>query len=573
MSDTLEVFGTEYTNVAGFKATDDNDNIKTYIRPQGAKSITANGNNIDVAAYATANVNVSGADTVFVVTLSYDDQDDLFVPDCTWAEMYAAYSDGKTIVVEAEYPWILVGGYFGEYYDTETRYGLFYDVLTSDEEEVDTDVYVVFMTEIGYLLAQDNVPQELYRVTTYDTTSATAEPSDVATGKSFFGANGYEVGTNQGGGTYQTKSVTPTESAQAVTADNGYDALAQVNVGAISSSYVGSNVPRRDSNDLSASGATVSVPAGYYASAASKSVASGTAGTPTATKGAVSNHAVTVTPSVTNVAGYISGGTINGTGVSVAASELVSGTYTVDSSGTKDVTSYASASVPAGTAGTPTATKGTVQQHSIEVTPSVTNTSGFINGGTKTGTPVTVTASELVSGSTTLSSNNTYDVTNYASVVVNVSGSGGVGTLLATKSLGTISTSSTQASDTGQTVSVTGINSYDLLIVETSVNSVTNNRHTATVGMILLTASSSVSTKNGATVCSNKWNSKISSTGVTTTRQGTTSYGIYPNSCTISSGNATIAMYQRYNSTNTGTINNTYTARVYGVKLYDLIGG
>lgn len=29
MGDILEVFGTEYTNVAGFKATDDNDTIKT----------------------------------------------------------------------------------------------------------------------------------------------------------------------------------------------------------------------------------------------------------------------------------------------------------------------------------------------------------------------------------------------------------------------------------------------------------------------------------------------------------------------------------------------------------------
>lgn len=58
--DTLEVFGTEYQNVKGFKATDDNDQIKAYIRPQGAISITNNGNNIDVAEYATANVSVTG---------------------------------------------------------------------------------------------------------------------------------------------------------------------------------------------------------------------------------------------------------------------------------------------------------------------------------------------------------------------------------------------------------------------------------------------------------------------------------------------------------------------------------
>ena len=60
MSDTLEIFGTEYQNVAGFKATDSNSQTKTYIRPQGTKSISANGTNIDVTAYAAVDVSVSG---------------------------------------------------------------------------------------------------------------------------------------------------------------------------------------------------------------------------------------------------------------------------------------------------------------------------------------------------------------------------------------------------------------------------------------------------------------------------------------------------------------------------------
>ena len=78
--------------------------------------------------------------------------------------------------------------------------------------------------------------------------------------------------------------------------------------------------------------------------------------------------------------------------------------------------------VPSGTAGTPTATKGTVSNHSVTVTPSVTNTTGYITGSTKTGTAVTVSASELVSGSETKTANGTYDVTNLAELVVNVSG-------------------------------------------------------------------------------------------------------------------------------------------------------
>lgn len=287
MTDTLEIFGTEYTNVAGIKATDDNGSIKTYVRPQGTKSISANGTGIDVTEYASVDVSVpSSTPSLQTKTVSY----------------------------------------------------------------------------------------------------------------------------------------TPSESAQSetVTADSGYDGLSSVavSVNAIPSNYVGSGITQRSSSDLTASGDTVTVPSGYYSAQATKSVSSGTAGTPTASKGTVSNHSVSVTPSVTNTTGYITGGTKTGTAVSVSASELVSGTYTVSSSGTQDVTNYASISVASGTAGTPTASKGSVSNHSVSVTPSVTNTTGYITGSTKTGTAVTVSAAELVSGSQTITQNGTVDVTNLASVTV-----------------------------------------------------------------------------------------------------------------------------------------------------------
>lgn len=59
-TDTLEIFGTEYTGVTGIKATDDQSGTKVYIRPQGTKSITQNGSGIDVTEYASVNVSVSG---------------------------------------------------------------------------------------------------------------------------------------------------------------------------------------------------------------------------------------------------------------------------------------------------------------------------------------------------------------------------------------------------------------------------------------------------------------------------------------------------------------------------------
>ena len=372
--DTLEVFGTEYTNVAGFKATDDGGNTKTYIRPQGTISISANGTGIDVSTYASADV-----------------------------------------------------------------------AVTPPSPSLQT----------------------------------------------------------------KTKSYTPSETAQSetVAADTGYDGLDEVSisVGAISSSYVGSAIDRRDSSNLSASGATVTAPSGYYASNATKTVSSGTEGTPTATKGTVSNHSISVTPSVTNSAGYIS-------------------------------------------------------------------------GSTKTGTAVTVSASELVSGSETKTANGTYDVTNLASLVVNVSGGGGTDrlVLLQTTSLGSLSTSSTSATDTGKTVSLassTNWQNYDLLLVDISVDTTTNGRHTSTVTPVILTGTSNVSTKNTYTVGSNKWNSKLGSTGTASSRQSTTAYGVYINAASVSSNTLTLTVYYKYNSNNTGTLNGTYTARVYGVKLIDLIGG
>lgn len=367
--DTLEVFGDEYVGVAGFKAKDDNGNTKIYIRPQGTKSISSNGSGIDVTEYASVNVSVS--------------------PDL----------ESKSV------------------------------------------------------------------------------------------------------------SITPSESSQTQTVSPGAgkDGLSSVSisVSAIPSTYVGTGITRRDSTDLSASGATVSVPKGYYEDNETISIASGTEGTPVATKGAVNNHSISITPSVTNTGGYISGGSHTGTAVSVSASELVSGNLPISSNGNNiDVTNYATVSVsvsptlrsvtktytpsessqsetispgtgydglssvsitvdpisstyvgsgitrrdstdltasgatvsvpsgyyanPAskavasGTEGTPIATKGTVNNHSITVTPSVTNNAGYISGGSHSGTGVTVTASELVSGSETKTTNGTYDVTNLQTLIVNV---------------------------------------------------------------------------------------------------------------------------------------------------------
>lgn len=251
------------------------------------------------------------------------------------------------------------------------------------------------------------------------------------------------------------------------------------------------------------------------------------------------------------------------------------GNINITTAGTTDVTNYATATVATGGA-TASASKGTVTNHSITVTPMVTRTAGYVTAGTANGTAVTVSASELVSGSETKTANGTYDVTNLASLVVNVSGGGGIGDLLATKAIGAYSTSTTSATNMNVSVAATNINAYDVLLVETSVDTEVANRHMATVGAAFIVNSTNAATKNAAVMANAKWNAKLSSSSVTQTTSSTTAYGIYPNSCTVtttSNGTATFAMYARYNSSRSGTINGTYTARVYGIKLCDLIGG
>ncbi len=241
--------------------------------------------------------------------------------------------------------------------------------------------------------------------------------------------------------------------------------------------------------------------------------------------------------------------------------------------------------ISSGTSGNTSVTLGAtmpIQQAAI-IHPSTTDqtidTGTYVAGQNvfKAVTTTNLTAENIKQGITVKVGDNTDDdcVTSVLGTYAGGGGGGGL-TLLQTTALGTISTSSTSAADTGKTVSLassTNWQAYDLLLVDISVNTTTNGRHTSTVSLVLLTGTSNVSTKNTYTVGSNKWNSKLSSNGTASTRQSTSAYGVYINTATVSSNTLTLTVYDRYNSNSTGTLNGTYTARVYGIKLIDLIGG
>lgn len=182
------------------------------------------------------------------------------------------------------------------------------------------------------------------------------------------------------------------------------------------------NIASKTASDLTASGATVTAAAGYYPSAVSKAVATTTHPNPTAS---INSSTGVVTASHVQETGYVTGGTTTGT-----LSLPTQGTKTITPSTTSQTAVAAGryttgavtvAAMPSGSAGTPIATKGTISNNSISIVPSVTNTTGYITGGTKNGTAVQVSASELVSGTKTINENGSdIDVSNYAKVEVEV---------------------------------------------------------------------------------------------------------------------------------------------------------
>ena len=247
--------------------------------------------------------------------------------------------------------------------------------------------------------------------------------SNIRKGVNIFGVAGtYEAGSTP---TYQTKTVSPTESQQTVSPDSGYDALSSVTVNAISSTYVGTGITRRSSTDLTSSGATVSVPAGYYAAAASKSIANGSATGPSSLSGSsatittgtntitLTKTGVTTTPTVS--AGYVSSATASTATVALTASVTVNPTPT-DSGATVTIpagyystqttksVSSGSATAPASISGTSatvsTGTNTLTLTKTVSVTPSVS--AGYISSGTAGNSSVSLTASVTTKAAATI---------------------------------------------------------------------------------------------------------------------------------------------------------------------------
>jgi len=187
----------------------------------------------------------------------------------------------------------------------------------------------------------------------------------------------------------QNKTVTPSESQQSITADSGYSGLGTVTVNAIDSEYVGSDVPRKSSSNLTVSGSTITAPAGYYAEAASKSVS--TMNLPTATSSSAtsgytskatigrstSDQYLNIAPGYNNAGGYYKiSATPNG---SAKGPTSLSGSSATVSTGTNTIT---------------------LTKTGVTTTPTVS--AGYVSGATASTATVALTASVTTKAAATI---------------------------------------------------------------------------------------------------------------------------------------------------------------------------
>ena len=301
MAQEVRIAGATYQAVPAISVPDSNNVYHDFVDTSDANATAS-----DLASGKTAYVNgnkVTGTatgSTDFVVTISYDSQDDTWKPNCTLAEIQAAYTAGKNIAVVNAYA--DSGAWSDGWYQDYNQ--MFVYTVSAWYDDI--------FKNIRYCLDSNgiDIDEAVDLISPYFETV--------------------------------TKTYTPTESVQTETVtfdSSNYNGLQEVDVtvNAIPSSYVGSGITRRDSTDLSASGATITAPAGYYASAATKTISSGSA-TPAAsisgTSATVSTgtNTLTLSKTVSNTpqvsAGYVAAGTAGNTSVSLTANVTTQGATT-----------------------------------------------------------------------------------------------------------------------------------------------------------------------------------------------------------------------------------------------------
>lgn len=162
------------------------------------------------------------------------------------------------------------------------------------------------------------------------------------------------------------------------------------------------------------------------------------------------------------------------------------------------------------------------------------------------------------SGSQTINTNGTYDVTTLAQAVVNVAGGGGSDYELLAEQEYTVNTTSTSASSVG-TVDIGTINRATILYV--SIRDKAGPRNGYFCGFdAWYTAYPNLGSSSGS---AGRILYRVTTSGSWGVSSGS-QYGVYPSTLNCNTGILTIS--KRYSSSTTLTINGTYVVKVYRLK-------
>lgn len=353
-------------------------------------------------------------DDVLVVTLSWDDdyfdQDDgAWVPDATFAEIQAAYSAGKEITFQLDEVAILEDGFAADGAVDQFGTVIYYVYYYLDELTVDGYLYSSYGLTLDFREYFMPPPEGSITISQSGNTDVTAYATASVPVADVYceivGNGSFATENNQ-----RKWKITPTNTVDVA----GWIGQSISGVERTFNAVAANTTITPTTSSQTIGGANYMMEGSVTVAA----MPSGTEGTPTATKGTVSNHAVTVTPSVTNSAGYISGGTHTGTGVSVSASELVSGNKEITANGTNiDVANYSTVSVavPSGTSkntqvvqSTTRTNSSTMTALSAELTVSKTGTYDIYYSATRTNTSSSYTwATQLYKDGTAQGTENT----------------------------------------------------------------------------------------------------------------------------------------------------------------------
>lgn len=201
-----------------------------------------------------------------------------------------------------------------------------------------------------------------------------------------------------------SKAVTPTTSSQTVKPDSGYDGLGQVVVNAIPDEYIDTTdatatrnhiisgytayvngskitgaIPQQSSSALTASGAKVSVPMGYYPYPMSKSITTTTMLTPSISVG---DDGVITASARVSTSGYVAAGTKTGTEqLTTQAAKTITPTKSSQTAVAKNVYTTGAVTVAAIPSQYITTTDASAAADDI-----VTGETAYVNGVKVTGT-------------------------------------------------------------------------------------------------------------------------------------------------------------------------------------------